>query len=509
LVRGPISFGLFFNTCDWGSQMLESKGFHQLSLAFKKACNSANFRRTVFPRLSGGLIFGGSPVVPRAIWGGSILTDQKITKRVVDSLKIEPREYAVWDAQLAGFGVRVRPTGAKSYIVGYRVGSGRSAPKTRLTIGAVGKITPEQARTLALSILGAVASGRDPAKERRKAKAAAENTLQKVAENYLAREALRLRTIDDRRATLQRLVYPTLGTRQIDEIKRSEINRLLDNIEDHHGPRMASLTLAYLRRLMNWHATRSDDFRSPIVRGMGRGATTKRDRVLTNDELRAFWKASEAWEHPFSRLLRFILLTATRRQEASGMMWSELKERTWTIPAARYKTKLDFEVPLSGAAWEVLTTTPLLAELRREASQRGNEPVTPEEGIVFTTTGKSLMGGFSKFRKRFDALMLEELRKVAIAQGDNPNNVSLLRWTTHDLRRTARSLMTQAGVSPDHAERALGHTIGGVRSVYDRHSYLDEKRRAFEALAAHVDRVINPSPNVVPMRRPQENTVDA
>ena len=103
---------------------------------------------------------------------------------------------------------------------------------------------------------------------------------------------------------------------------------------------MASLTLAYLRRLMNWHAARSDDFRSPIVRGMGRGVTTKRDRVLTNDELRAFWKASETWEHPFSRLLRFILLTATRRQEAAGMKWSELKERTWTIPALVTKQSL-------------------------------------------------------------------------------------------------------------------------------------------------------------------------
>jgi len=273
------------------------------------------------------------------------MAGQRITKRVVDSLEIKPNEYALWDAQLPGFGIRVRPSGAMSYMVSYRVGSGRAAPKTRLTIGAVGKITPEQARTLAQGILGAVACGRDPARERRKAKAVADNRLRSIADNYLAREGGQLRTVVVRRATLERLVYPALGDRQIDEIKRSEINRLLDTIEDGHGPRMASLTLAYLRRLMNWHAARSDDFRSPIVRGMGRGVTTKRDRVLAHDELRAFWKASEAWEHPFSRLLRFILLTATRRQEAAGMKWPELKDGAWTIPAARYKTKLDFEVP--------------------------------------------------------------------------------------------------------------------------------------------------------------------
>jgi hypothetical protein len=116
------------------------------------------------------------------------MTGQRITKRVVDSLEIKPNEYALWDAQLPGFGIRVRPSGAMSYMVSYRVGSGRAAPKTRLTIGAVGKITPEQARTVAQGILGAVACGRDPARERRKAKAAAENRLRDVADNYLARE---------------------------------------------------------------------------------------------------------------------------------------------------------------------------------------------------------------------------------------------------------------------------------------------------------------------------------
>jgi integrase len=355
-----------------------------------------------------------------------------------------------------------------------------------------------------------VASGRDPAKERRKAKAAAENTLRSVAENYLAREGGQLRTVDVRRATLQRLVYPALGARQIDEVKRSEINRLLDNIEDDHGPRMASLTLAYLRRLMNWHAARSDDFRSPIVRGMGRGVTTKRDRVLTDDELRAFWKASEAWEHPYSRLLRFTLLTATRRQEAAGMTWSELKQGIWTVPAARYKTKLDFEVPLSGAAWEVLVTAPLVAELRRGVAELGNKPdaVTPKEGIVFTTTGKTCMGAFSKFKRQFDVLMLDELRKSAVDQGEGAAEIILARWTVHDLRRTARSLMTRAGVPADHAERALGHVLGGVRGVYDRHSYFDEKRHAFEALAAQIARVLDPKPNVIPMRRAAEGAAE-
>jgi integrase len=359
------------------------------------------------------------------------MAGQRITKRVIDSLKVRPSEYTEWDAKLTGFGVRVRPSGAMSYVVCYRAGSGRAVPKQRLTIGTVGKITPEQARTLAQGILGAVAHGRDPVKERRRAEASAGNTLRSVVENYLAREGGQLRTVDDRRGTLERLVYPTLGARQIDHIKRSDINKLLDKIEDERGARTATLTLAYLRRIMNWHATRTDDFRSPIVPGMSRGVATRRDRVFTDDELHAFWAAAEAWDHPFSRLLRFILLTATRREEAAGMRWSELEGDIWTIPAARYKTNIDFELPLSRAAADLLP------------------PKFGEKNFVFTTTGETGISGFSKFKAQFDALMLGELRDAALKRGDDPAMITLDHWTIHDLRRTARSAMTQAGVPPD------------------------------------------------------------
>jgi integrase len=148
-------------------------------------------------------------------------------------------------------------------------------------------------------------------------------------------------------------------------------------------------------------------------------------------------------------------------------------------------TNIDFELPLSPAALDLLAAVPKLGR----------------KSFVFTTSGVTGIGGFSKFKAGFDGLMLAELRTMATARGDDPTKITLDRWTIHDLRRTARSLMTRAGVSPDHAERALGHVIGGVRGVYDRHDYFNEKRQAFEALAAHVGRILNPQPNVVPMRR--------
>ena len=131
--------------------------------------------------------------------------------------------------------------------------------------------------------------------------------------------------------------------------------------------------------------------------------------------------------------------------------------------------------------------------------------------FVFTITGKGPVSGFSKHRATFDELFRTELQKMAVEReayrGDDPPHgmppakVSFERWTVHDLRRTARSLMSQAGIAPDHAERALGHAMGGIRGVYDWHDFLEEKRKAFDALAAVVARIVDPQPNVVPMRR--------
>ncbi len=137
--------------------------------------------------------------------------------------------------------------------------------------------------------------------------------------------------------------------------------------------------------------------------------------------------------------------------------------REWLIPAARYKGKHDHLIPLSSAAQEILAAVPKIGR----------------RGWVFTTNGKVPISGFSKFKRDFDAKVLEQLRE------QNPK-ANLPRWTPHDLRRTARSLMSRAGVNADHAERCLGHVIGGVRGTYYRHEFKDEKRHAFEALGARL-----------------------
>jgi len=177
---------------------------------------------------------------------------------------------------------------------------------------------------------------------------------------------------------------------------------------------------------------------------MGRYDGKARERILSDDEIRALWAATGT-EQPFARYIRFLILTAVRRNEAALATRREINGSIWIIPAVRYKTGTDHTVPLTPAALTCL-------------------PATGDRLFSF--------GSISRCKSALDA-----------ASG-------VRNWRLHDLRRTARSLMSRSGVSADIAEGCLGHVILGVRGVYDRHEYLDEKRRAFEALAQLVEGIV-------------------
>jgi integrase len=387
----------------------------------------------------------------------------KLTPAFVQKARVEEGKARAlfWDAALPGFGLSVTALGHRSFVVQYRT-HGRSR---RMTIDGV--LTLAAAKKRARALLGEVAHDRDPLAERRRQDSLAKDTFRAVAESYFAREGKELRTAADRRAALERLVYPRIGAQPIIAIKRSDIVRLLDRIKDESGPVMANRTLAYIRKVMNWHATRADDFRPPIVPGMARIKERKRERTLAEDELRAVWTTAGATPGPFGALVRFLLLTGARRSEAAEMTWSELNGAEWTLPAARNKVEGTLVRPLSTAAQAELAKLPRIGH----------------HGYVFTTGGDRPLGGFSKPKRRLDR-----------ESGVNG-------WTLHDLRRTARTFMGRAGVPIDHAERCLGHVKGGVRETYDRHTYLEEMRLAYEKLAALIELIVNPPPdNVVALR---------
>jgi hypothetical protein len=187
-----------------------------------------------------------------------------------------------------------------------------------------------------------------------------------------------------------------------------------------------------------------------------------RDRVLSDDELQKLWLAAEKYPGPFGAYLRFTLLTATRRSESAACRRSEIGNGggTWIIPGGRYKSGKDMVIPLSETARKIVAAQPVLS---------GGD-------YIFGADGSRPMGGFDARKADFD--------KIA----------GIHNYRLHDLRRTARTLLSRAGVPADIGERCLGHLPGGVRGTYDRHAYQVEKAAAFEALAAQIERIVRPPP---------------
>jgi integrase len=372
-----------------------------------------------------------------------------LTDRFCTHAKAQPGEIQTdyFDEATKGLALRVSRSGTKSWTWHHSINGKRA----RLTFGNYPAISLSAARAKA-----------DEARTLGPDAIAKADSFAGICEEYIARDGAKLRTARWRRQVLKRLVYPALGARPITDIRRSDIVRLLDRIEDENGTAMANRTLGIVRKIMNWHTARSDDFRSPIVRGMARASNGARDRILTDDELLAIWRATDGTA--FGNYVRLLLLTAARRNEVASMEWTEIVSGDWTLPAARNKTAQDLIRPLSKSALACLP------------------PRGDGRWLFANSLGTGPLLDFARLKTKLDA-----------ASG-------VTGWTLHDLRRTARSLMSRAGVPSDHAERCLGHVIGGVRGTYDRHEYHREKQLAFEALAAQIERIVEPKANVVPLR---------
>jgi integrase len=381
-----------------------------------------------------------------------------------------------------GFGVRVTAAGARAFVLNYRL-RGR---EHRYTIGAWPDWSALKAVREARHLRQRIDRGENPIADRIPSPATASVT--SVIDEFVARyvrnpkQPLRERTADEYESAFKRLVKPRIGKLGIYDVRRSHLTKMLDEIEDVNGPVAADRTLAYLRKALNWYATRDDQFNVPVVRGMARikAKERARTRVLSDDEIRAIWPEL-AKAGTFGALIKTLLLTAQRRDEVAQMSRKEIgSDGIWTIPAERYKTKCTNFVPLSKAAFAVIAA----------------QPTIDGSDYVFSSRAKTPFSGFSKSKAALDRAVLAAMQKLA-KKGAKVEPIP--KWTLHDLRRTAKTLMARAGVRPDISERVLGHVIAGVEGTYDRHSYADEKRDALKKLAEIVERILNPPPANVMM----------
>lgn len=406
------------------------------------------------------------------------MSNCRLTKRVVDAAC--PRDKGdifLWDSELRGFGLRVTPAGMKSYVFQYRL---KGRPARRMTIGGHGSPwTAELARREAEQRLFQVRQGVDPveaAKQSRDEQDRARIKTQRLAFDAYADQFVELYlksnwldTWKTGQGTLK-AIKPHFAGKALDQITRSDVATLLDSYADRPGAR--KLTHSVLRKLFNWATDRGDLEQSPILGMKAPKPVRARRRVLSPDEIVLLWNSSQLFGEIWGPYFRLLILTLQRRDEVASLDWSEIDmdKAIWSLPAERAKNEHDHRIPLSPLA---------LAELKF---------LNPKDkGLVFTTTGTTGVSGFTKAKRKLDATMLATLQREAISRGERADDVSLLPWRIHDLRRTGTTNLQALGVPVEVTEAILNHisgTTAGVAGVYNLYRYDPEKRVALDAWSA-------------------------
>jgi integrase len=407
-----------------------------------------------------------------------------LTDRALKALKpAKPQSrYEVSDAVVPGLAVRVTPAGQRTFVLIARY-PGSSNP-TRRAIGEYGAITLDQARAEARKWLDLLKRGKDPKAERERAKRAElrkqENTFAAVAEEYLKRHVKDQRTARVVERDIRKELINRWAARPVTDITRDDVVALIEEIADRPAPAMAHLVFAYTRSLFNWAIARGQYGleTSPCDRlqpAKHIGPKEPRQRVLTDREIMALWRASEALGYPFGPVYRLLLLTGARKGEVAGLRGREidLDKKLWSVPPERFKSKATHLVPLTAPAITIIDALPHFGK---------------GDHLFSTTFGEKPISGFSKSKDRLDALMGVELGAVP-------------PWRVHDIRRTVRTRLASLQVSDLVAEMILGHGRKGLQRVYDQHSYEAEMREALELWAGRLRDIITPPPeNVVEMR---------
>jgi len=325
-----------------------------------------------------------------------------------------------------------------------------------------------------------VERGVDPALEKREAKRRVPDTVRAVGEQFIERYCRpRNRTADEIARMLEIHLYPALGEKPIEAVSRRDILRLLDRAEERGVTVRVNRILSNVRRMFAWAVEREIIETSPVANVKAPVKEIPRDRVLSDDELRAFLSACTRMGEPFGPLFRLLLLTAQRRNEIAAGRWEEvdLTEATWSLPAVRVKNGRADVFPLSDQSLDIIAIL---------ESMGGSEFLFPARYTRRSTVGPRPVSGFGRAKERLDVLMLDELRKLAEERGDDPEAVGLEPWRLHDLRRTAASGMARLGEPIHVVEKLLNHvsgSISGVAAVYNRHSYQDEMRAAAQSWA--------------------------
>jgi integrase len=350
--------------------------------------------------------------------------------------------------------------------------------RERTTIGAYPVVTLAEARKRATHYAAAARDGLSATTV--DARQRARNlTVSDAHDDYLVEvgKALRPTTLSLKRQMGRDHIAPTIGKRTLSAIRKADVIETVTAVAAKGLPVQANRVFAEIMAFLRWAEAKDYVVGVPAIRRkdmqrLGAAREKPRARTLTDIELAEVWRASGEVGDTSSDFLRLLALTGQRRDEVRLMAWDEIDLRAgmWTIPADRYKTKVDHAVPLSGPVLDILG--------RRHGQDARGYVLQGREGD-----------------KPFNGAQAAHRRLVGLIPQVNA-------FTLHDLRRTCRTGLSRLGVDEETAERVIGHLPQGITRVYDMHARLEERRAALEKWAAFVTRLSVPGANVVKLMRP-------
>ena len=394
---------------------------------------------------------------------------KNLTAQFVERVKPEGRRIDYFDDSMPGFSLRVSEQGVKSWCVSYRF----NGKWKRFTLGRFPVIGLAEARKMASAILRDVTLGENPSAQKQEERKAP--TFADLAAEFIQRTRVEPRSLREYTRIINKNLIPTFGTMKARAIQRRDIVAFLAH-KAEKTPSEANHARAIMCRIYNWGIENDIVESNPVQHVRAPAKIGRRDRVLTEDEIKIVWRALESAPDGVATTrkrkiitaasLKFRLITAQRGGEVMNARWSEIDGDWWTIPKERAKNGLTHRVPMSPLALRVLD------EVRTAVEGTGREKKPLSEFVFPSPRGNAPMSNPQK--------MVQRLRA---ATGSD--------FTGHDLRRTAASLMAGMGVPRIVISKILNHVESGVTAVYDRHSYDKEKREALDSWGRRLSVIVS------------------
>jgi len=372
----------------------------------------------------------------------------------LDRLKPPAQRVDYRDKSTRGLQLRVSPQGSKSFSFVFRLGSKMG----RITIGKYPDIDLKTARLKTDEFRKLVALGVDPRDAKQDKLSKQQMTVDRMVGEFITRYAKpKNSSWKQAENNLKLYLLGELGKRSIHDVRRQDIHLILDDLIEQGKNTAANRALAHIRKFFGWLVERGYLEHSPADHIKPRHKEQERERVLSDGEIRSIWNSAEAMSGPYSAWLKLCFLCGQRRLETASLRRSQIRDGCWHLSGADTKNKQLHIIPLSRQAMAIVD------EL---LNQDG------EYLIKTGRTGDKPVNGFSK----------------AKVQLDRYSGVS--DWKIHDIRRTVATNLSKLGVDRFLLQRVMNHTDKSVTKIYDRYSYLEEKREALQKWADRLDEIV-------------------